>query len=167
MFKLVVIRHAIAEDRTIFAELGKKDELRPLTLRGRKKFRKAMSAIKNYVGDLQLIAASPLKRAVETVDIMQSFYPKIKTLKTEVLRPEAELFTGLSWLTHLKKIDSVAIVGHEPHLSRLVSFLLTGREAPIVSLKKGSVAILNFAGKIAPGAAKLQCLLQPNQLRDK
>ena len=58
----------------------------------------------------------------------------------------------------------VAIVGHDPHLSRLVTWLISGVDSPNVVLKKGGCALLDFDHEIDAGAGALRWLLTPSQL---
>jgi len=57
--------------------------------------------------------------------------------------------------------EAVAIVGHEPSLSRLASLLLTGSpEGVTLALKKGGLVTLEL-GSVAPRAGTLRWLLTP------
>jgi len=61
---------------------------------------------------------------------------------------------------------SVAVVGHEPHLSRLASLLCTGSEDELqLELKKGAVAFLGFDGAAEAGAARVHWSVAPKILR--
>ena len=58
--------------------------------------------------------------------------------------------------------DAVAVVGHEPHLSELVSLLLAGdADAVALDLKKGAVVRLDLTGD----AAVLRWVATPKMLR--
>ncbi len=43
--------------------------------------------------------------------------------------------------------------------------LLIGEPQPLLLLKKGGGALLDFEGRVAPGTGKLRWLLTPRQLR--
>ena len=61
---------------------------------------------------------------------------------------------------------SVALVGHEPHLSRLTSLLCTGSEEALeIEFKKGGVLWLSFAGPVEPGRGRLRWIVPPKVLR--
>ena len=62
--RLLLIRHAIAEEREDFARTGKDDGLRPLTDDGRKKMKQAARGLRGLVPDIDLLATSPLTRVV-------------------------------------------------------------------------------------------------------
>ncbi len=61
---------------------------------------------------------------------------------------------------------SIALVGHEPDLSRLASLLCTGSEDGLqLELKKGAVASLSFPGPVEPARACLRWTVSPKILR--
>ena len=60
---------------------------------------------------------------------------------------------------------SVAIVGHEPDLGRLVCALLASTNGPFLELRKGAACLLEFPGAVARGAATLDWFLGPKYLR--
>src|SRR2546422_1650397 len=61
--RLLVVRHAIAEDLEAFARSHKDDSTRPLTPDGRRKMERAALGLKELVPELDVLAASPYKRA--------------------------------------------------------------------------------------------------------
>jgi phosphohistidine phosphatase len=61
---------------------------------------------------------------------------------------------------------TVAIVGHEPHLSGLVTWLMTGQIDSRLELKKGAACLLRFERAPGEGEATLRWALTPSQLRD-
>ena len=67
---VLVIRHAIAEDRDVFARTEKDDDERPLTDEGRKKMARGAQGLHTLVPKLDLIASSPLVRAQQTAAIV-------------------------------------------------------------------------------------------------
>ena len=70
--KLLLIRHAIAEEREDFEKTGKDDRLRPLTDEGRKKMKQAARGLKEVVPHVDLLATSPLTRAAQTGAILDT-----------------------------------------------------------------------------------------------
>ncbi len=73
--RLLVVRHAIAEDREAFARSHKDDSTRPLTPDGRRKMERAALGLKELVPELDVLAASPYKRAIETAEIIANGCP--------------------------------------------------------------------------------------------
>jgi len=57
------------------------------------------------------------------------------------------------------------LVGHEPHLSRLLGFLLSGKQMGRLELKKGALCTLQIQGRPLPGNANLLNFLSPRTLR--
>lgn len=163
--KLLVIRHAPAEDREIFASTGEPDEARPLTDYGRKKMRKAARGLNMAMPYIDLLATSPLTRAVETARIIADAYSGLEIIEAPVLAPGHSPEKALAWLKTQKKHGTVAIIGHEPDLGRLVSWSVTGRKKTIMDFKKGAACLLEFQENIAHGKAQLIWLLHPAQLR--
>ena len=56
--------------------------------------------------------------------------------------------------------DSIMVVGHEPHLTNLISHMISGRDA-YMSLKKGGLACVRLP-VLGPG--KLRYMLTPKQM---
>jgi phosphohistidine phosphatase len=163
--KLLLIRHAIAEEREEFAQTGESDDKRPLTDRGRKKMKRVASGLADIVEKIDLIASSPLTRALETAEILHKRYPETAIATVGALEPVQSYETFLDWLQRLEGVETVAAVGHEPHLSGLASWLLTGNGKPLFEFKKGGACLLEFSEVPAAGAAQLQWMMTPGQLR--
>src|SRR5687768_7995727 len=139
--QLLVIRHAIAEDREQWSHSGKPDAERPLTDDGRRRMRRAARGLRMVVPSLDVLATSPLVRAVETAELVAKEYdgPKVETVGQ--LAPEHPGDDLLPWLRGHPGEAVVAVVGHDPHLGFLVGWLLTGRHESFVELKKGSACL--------------------------
>ena len=163
--KLLLIRHAIAEESEEFAKTGKDDRLRPLTDEGRKKMKQAAKGLKVICPDIDLLATSPLTRAAQTGAIVDSVYGGLKEVEIEELAPEATSNDFLRWLRK-QKVETLAAVGHEPSLSLILSWLLTGTERRIFAFRKGGACLLEFPDEVAAGTATLLWALTPTQLRE-
>ncbi|MDB5171704.1 MAG: phosphohistidine phosphatase [Phycisphaerales bacterium] len=163
--KLLVIRHAIAEDRETFAQTGEEDALRPLTKAGRRKMRRVAKGIQQLVPDLTVLATSPYTRAVQTGQIVASRYSGLQTVHIPQLTPRKTVQALLQWIQTQPPDATVALVGHEPHLGVFVSWMMTGLQESFVVLKKGGVCLLEITGEVKAGRAKLHWLMKPSQLR--
>ena len=163
--KLLVIRHAIAEDRDDWAETGQDDAFRPLTEKGRRKMRAAAQGLKRVGPRIDLLAASPLLRAVQTAEIVAEAYGGMEPVTIAQLIPEREPVDLLRWLQMHTGRSTVAVVGHEPHLSNLICWLLTARSESWIQLKKGSACLLDLGDAPRAGGATLRWALAPSQLR--
>lgn len=164
--KIYFLRHAIAEDRQIFAEKGLSDDLRPLNSRGIKKMKQSLPAICAVLPKIDFIATSPLTRAMQTAEIFKTIYKNAVIFEVPALKPSASCMQTLKWLkTQKQKINEMLIIGHEPRLSQFASFLVTGKTAPLFTLKKGGLCVLEFVDKIDSGRAQITCIIQPSILR--
>lgn len=174
MTEVLIVRHAYAGDREKFKKRSDlPDEARPLTRKGIKQMKKNVEGMCKIWKNVSAIYTSPLVRAKETAEIVAKGYrfgsKKIRT--TDVLRPDAEVSEFVKWLSHLKpssKKDSgkpVVVVGHEPQLGKLVSFLLLGERQSAVEFEKGAICSLGFEGAIKEGRAKLLCFVRPSELK--
>lgn len=164
--QLLVIRHAIAEDSEAWVAAGKDDAERPLTAEGRRRMRRGARGLQRSVPRIPLIACSPLMRARETAAILNTAYDGLPAgEETPVLLPSARLTDFIPWLVEHESLELVAVVGHEPHLSTLASWLLTGRTQQIMELKKGAACMLSFEERLESGAAILRWSMTPGQLR--
>jgi phosphohistidine phosphatase len=162
--KLLLIRHAIAEEQEDFARTGKDDRLRPLTDEGRKKMKQAARGLKEITPEIDLLATSPLTRAAQTGAIVDTVYGGLKEVEIEELSPEATPNDFLLWLRK-QKAGTVAAVGHEPSLSLILSWLLTGTERRIFAFRKGGACLLELPDEVGAGTATLLWALTPAQLR--
>lgn len=163
--KLLLVRHAIAEERDEFARSGKDDRLRPLSDEGRKKMKQAARGLRTLVPDIDLLATSPLTRAAQTGAILDSVYGGLDEVEIEQLSPETTPEEFLRWLRN-QKADLVAAVGHEPSLSVILAWLLTGTERKFFAFRKGGACLLEFQnGEPTAGSATLLWALTPAQLR--
>jgi phosphohistidine phosphatase len=163
--KLLLIRHAISEDRDEFARTGKDDRLRPLTDEGRKRMKQAARGLKHQVPEIDLLATSPLTRAAQTGAVVDSVYGGLREVEIGELAPEASPVEFLSWLRK-QAGETVAVVGHEPSISLILSWLLTGTEKRLVSFRKGGACLIEFPGEVGAGTASLLWALTPAQLRE-
>jgi phosphohistidine phosphatase len=162
--ELLIIRHAIAEDG---AETTRSDDERRLTTEGRKKMRLGARGLTRVVPDLAVLASSPLVRARQTADIVARAYGGLDVTTAAELAPDGSPNAVAAWLNRRRADGVVALVGHEPALSNLVSWLLSGAARPLIEMKKGAACLLAFpGGKAGPGTAVLRWALTPAQLRD-
>ncbi len=138
---LYLIRHAIAvaEGTSDYEQ----DSERPLTDKGRKKMRQIARGLRNLGVEFDLILSSPYVRARETAEILADVFKMKKKLAfSENLIPMADPQLLIPEINEKYSVDSVALVGHEPHLSTFVG-LLTAENAKIdLTLKKGGVCYL-------------------------
>jgi phosphohistidine phosphatase len=161
---LYIVRHAIAVERGSPAFPW--DDDRPLTPEGMHKFRLVARGLARLDVQVERILASPLIRAQQTAKILRdALSPDLDIDNTPHLKPGAGYADSLAAVTSLDA-KSVAIVGHEPHLSGFASYLLAGPGASAaLAFRKGAAAYIRFPEEIAPGQGMLEWLIQPGALR--
>ncbi len=163
--KLLLVRHAIAEEAESFIAAGGTDALRPLTEVGRKKMRKGANRLRAQLGSIDVLACSPLLRARETAEIIARAFgdpPIVERPELDYSQPPEAV---VRWLAQGPAEDLVVAVGHEPQLGLLAGLLLAGIARPLVVFRKGGVAFLECPGRARAGEAVLHWALTPSQLR--
>ena len=94
---LLVLRHAVAEEREDFARTGRDDRLRPLTDEGRKKMKQGARGLRSLVPGIDLLATSPLTRAAQTGAILDAVYGGLSEVEIDDFSPEAAPVDFLRW----------------------------------------------------------------------
>lgn len=153
--KIYIIRHAWAEDRD--EAVYPNDDLRPLSRKGRKRFRRFARRLAKRGLNVAQIATSPLVRCRQTADILAE-YTESEPLITELdgLRPNSQLEPLLEW-TRKQEGQDVAWVGHAPDVDALTAALV-GDAKFAVRFDKGAVAAIEFNGPPAAGQGELRWL---------
>src|SRR5262245_15501673 len=162
--KLLVRRHDVADPREPGASRDA-DAKRPLTSGGRKRAERAARALARLVGEVDLLASSPFLRARQTADALAAELDEVEVTEVDALAPGSAPAGVAAWLAEQHGIEQAAIVGHEPDLSLLVTWLVAGLSTPLLELGKGGACLLELPDHIGPGQARLLWLLRPGQLR--
>ncbi len=163
---LIVIRHAIAENRAHFsARTQAPDTDRPLTAKGRLRMAEGCIGLRRLVPSLGILASSPWTRALQTADIVANAYGAMNITRTDALIPDRDPEQLLLWLRHHHHNGPVAVIGHEPHLGDWVGWAINGAFGSPLPLKKGGACALRFDDKMAPGSARLVWFMAPRELR--
>ncbi|RJP27822.1 MAG: phosphohistidine phosphatase SixA [Candidatus Omnitrophota bacterium] len=162
--ELYFIRHAIAIDRN--DPHVKSDAERRLTKEGIEKMEQAAEGLKKIVPRFDEMYSSPYLRARETAEILEQVFTDSPSIQiTSDLAPGMD-FDLLPNLTKGYSPNSrIALVGHEPDLSEMISMLVAGHSYGVIEMKKGAVCRVDIAGKPEAGCGALVWLLQPKQLR--
>src|SRR5437763_9993813 len=162
--QIYLVRHAAAEQRD--PERWPDDRDRPLTGQGERRFRKAAKGLGKFVSAADLVFSSPLGRAWRTAVILHEEIGWPEPAAWSQLEPGRSPQQVMLALTPHAAVGSVALVGHEPGLSDIASYLLVGPgSAADIEMKKGAVAALFVDGAPHPGSALLGWLLTPKVLR--
>jgi phosphohistidine phosphatase len=154
--EVFLVRHgdAIARD-------GTSDAFRPLTEKGRRRFRKTARSFARLGCEVELILTSPLVRAVQTAEILAGEVPHGDVDVLEQLDPR---FDAQELLRALRKrangSGSVALVGHEPQISSVLA-ALAGVDAETLRVKKGAIVRLQVREPTQRGSASAVWSLKP------
>ncbi|MCU0633357.1 MAG: phosphohistidine phosphatase SixA [Gemmatimonadaceae bacterium] len=172
--RILLVRHAIAEDRETFVLTGKHDDARPLTPRGDRRMRSVARGLTMLVPRIDVVATSPLVRAQQTASILVRTYADVPS--AEVLRPLVPGGSADDVMTYLEAkraqwreaaaIAVLALVGHEPELGALGARWLAGAPGGWLPIKKGGVVAIDFAERVADGRGRLVWALPPRVLMD-
>jgi phosphohistidine phosphatase len=160
---LFLVRHAFAAhaDPARWPD----DAERPLTEEGITRFRVAARGLRRLVPAIDVMLSSGYARAWQTAELLHDaagWHEPEECPALEAGRPATSALDVLQGRTE----RSIALVGHEPYLSRLASLLCTGSEDGLqLELKKGAVASLSFAGPVEPARGYLRWTVPPKILR--
>lgn len=158
--RLLIIRHAVAAER---GTPGMADDDRPLTPEGEKKFAKAARGLAAASARPAAILSSPLPRAWRTAEIAAAAFGKLMPRKEPALVGGS--FDELARAVAGYGADAtVALVGHEPHLSSLLARLLGSSAPDRLEFRKGGAALVEVSGRLEQGG-QLLWFLTPKLLR--
>lgn len=163
--ELLVIRHAIAMEREEYALTGRPDSDRPLTDTGRRRMRRNARGLQRISPHPDLIATSPWLRAADTARVVAETLGVERMETVDAMLPDRHPRELAEWLNERGDLATVAVVGHEPHLGEVVTWLMSGNPGTHVEFKKGGACLLRIDGRVDAGSAMLQWHLTPAQLR--
>lgn len=160
--QVILFRHGPAGQRD--PERWPDDALRPLTVRGRDRTRRAARGLGTLLARQPVILASSLKRAKQTADILAEEVLVPAIALEPLLEPSGSQRKLIERLASQSSDESLVLVGHEPDLGALAGALLTASQVPF-PLKKAGACSIRFVGAVEPGAGRLDWLLTPRILR--
>ena len=140
MIHIYLVRHGIAVDPAEKGTLD--DDSRPLTGKGRRRFRRLARTFAQLGEIPDFIFTSPLVRAVQTAEILAGPLKMAEVGILDELRPDGGVGKVLAETgRRVKEEQSVALVGHDPQMTQLVIALadLSKEDAERVDFKKGSI----------------------------
>ena len=127
--------------------------------------KRVAAGLREIVDKIDVIGASPLLRAQQTAKIVAKAYDDPPIVTVEDLLPESDPPALMNWLRQHSTVDVVVIVGHQPNLGRVVTWLMSGVKGPRVDLSKGGTCLLEFSENVSAGNGTLEWLLTPSLLR--
>jgi phosphohistidine phosphatase len=158
--KLLIIRHAAAVPH---GTPGIADDDRPLTPKGKEKFRVAAQGLARIADRPDVLLTSPLPRARATADLAARAFKRIEP-SVEPALAHGGVDAIVAALGHQPPEATVAIVGHEPVLGALLARLLGAPDEARLPFKKGGAALVDLP-EGPSGRARLIWFLKPRILR--
>jgi phosphohistidine phosphatase len=161
---LYLVRHAIAgvADPAEWPD----DRDRPLTPKGVRRFEEAARGLGSIVSEVDVMLSSRFVRAWQTATLLTEEASWPSAVACEALESGHAPPEVLQALQTYVGSSSVALVGHEPNMGELASYLLTADTTHArIDFRKGGVARLAIDDSLRPGSATLVWLLAPRILR--
>lgn len=156
---LYILRHASAGTRR---ENPLIDIKRPLDKEGKQQCMLVASYLNALKVQFDLIASSPLKRALQTASLVGTetgYDAKIQV--TEALAPGATVSAFQQYIAGLGRYENVLIVGHNPNLPVFLGSLIASPGRAGIRMRKGAIARVDLTRR--PGV--LNWLVDPRILR--
>ena len=169
---VLVVRHAISQDKDEAQALGVPDAERALTKDGQRRMKQVARGLARSITNLSAVFSSPWRRAAETADLLRARFQGLARLESDALLPDAPPEALAEYLSGYSQSASVAVVGHEPQLSQWVSWCLVGLRDPllqprsILQLRKAGACLLRFDDRPGPSLGQLIWLMTPGVLRE-
>lgn len=161
---LYVLRHGRAEERD--SQKYPDDRERPLTRKGIRRLERQVKGIESLGICPDLYVTSPLLRAVQTAEVVHQGLAGTGPLeRSDSLVPWADPVAILEELRDIHwQAASIMVVGHEPHLSSLISLISSGTLDCEIRLRKGSLCKLRIP-TLRPGrCGRIEWSLTPKQM---
>jgi phosphohistidine phosphatase len=138
-----------------------------LTAQGQEKMHRASKGMQALGLEFDAILSSPYLRAKQTAEIVAQTYK----LKNKGVHCTNNLLPPASIEKLLKEVHScfpgsknILLVGHEPHLTQMISSLMKCDEPLDIDLKKGGLCCLSVTQPLGPNRAIFNWLLTSTQL---
>jgi phosphohistidine phosphatase len=162
---LYLLRHGIAVERGLPG--SERDFDRPLTDEGEQKLRRMTKALRRLELSFDLVWTSPYLRARQTAELVAKELELRKSPEEcEALRADRgnprEVIAELMRLSPAP--DAILLVGHEPSLSTLASFLISGIDRSGLAFKKAGLCKLSMESIRSGRCAQLEWLVTPRQM---
>lgn len=156
--RVTLVRHGAAGGASRDADRG-------LTVEGRLAVRRVGKALRARDEVFDVVVTSPLVRAVQTAEIVcERIRHAGEVLIDRALVPEASPQLAIDLMddlaTQRSDLLSVALVGHEPHLSALAAALLG--QSRHRGFGKGEAMRIRLPGPAAQAGGKLRWTVNPD-----
>lgn len=154
---LYVVRHADAGDPS---EWIGPDAERPLSGKGVKQAARLAAMLLAAETRFDAIRHSPARRCVETATVLSAVLNVEAT--TDDRLANGPTLPDLDRMFNRKGVRRLALVGHEPSLSKIVAEL-TGNSG--IAVEKGALIRIDLPNGVATGAGRLISVAPPSLLR--
>jgi len=162
--RVYLVRHAIATPRELSGVL--EDRSRELTPLGIRRMRRQTAALARLNVVIDEVWTSPYVRATQTAAILSEGLALATSPRVvKELAPGGDLLQLLQKLARHTHRTGIALIGHEPDLGILGTYLVTGTRHEAIEFKKGGVACVKIDDFKSPLRGRLCWLLTPKQMR--
>jgi phosphohistidine phosphatase len=151
---LYLIRHSISEN----ASLNKKDFERELTEEGKLVIKNAAEAWRKYISKFDVVFTSPLKRAVQTSEIVSSVMQINPNIIIENNLGTGSRTSDLIEILNSTEANDIAVIGHQPDLSIHI-INLCGKGNFNLVFPPATIAKIEFENSIKYGRGRLIFLI--------
>jgi phosphohistidine phosphatase len=158
---LFILRHG---DANITTKKLVDDSKRSLSDAGVKEIENVSELFSKFEIKFDWIYSSPLKRAKQSAEIISKKQKKSKFVELDELKPEGSVEAVCKKLSKQKEATTL-IVGHNPLLVNLVSYIISPANRPRLSLKKGGLVKIKTLALEPHLSGELEWLLAPKMIR--
>ncbi len=160
---LYFVRHAAAMP---VGETVPDDASRELTAKGRRRMRQSARSLRRMKLCIEEIWTSPLVRARQTAELLaEELGLEDQVHIEETLSPGSAFPDLLGRVRECEHLSGIILVGHQPDLGQLLTWLLTGQGTDGIDFKKGGIAHVQVEEFGPPANCRLEWLLTPRMLR--
>jgi phosphohistidine phosphatase len=160
--EIYILRHGLAQE----ANGGMRDADRPLTPEGTKKLLPVLRRARAIDVQPPVILTSPYRRARETAQVAaEALRGESKLVESRALIPDSSPELVWDEIRNHKSDRQIMIVGHEPLLSSVYSYLL-GAALVQIDVKKGSLGRIDVDRFTGQPRGVLRWLIHPKLAGD-
>jgi phosphohistidine phosphatase len=136
------------------------DAVRPLSPKGKRRFRRMAEKLAGRGVTPDVIASSPLVRCMETAEILAKAVPGgAEVVPRDELLPGGDLNALLAWTRQMADdYGQIAWVGHAPDVGRLAAAAIGWHDGAF-DLGKGAVAAIRFGNPPELGKGEMRWLV--------
>ena len=148
---LILWRHAEAEE-------GGPDLERKLTPKGRKQAKRVATWLLQRLPSKVTVLSSPARRARQTADALE-----LRTKPVDRIAPGAAVSDVLEAVDWPRRKDAIVVVGHQPTLGCVASYLVSG--SPVEwSIKKGGLWWLSYRVRGGESQVVVRAVVAPDMV---